>query len=219
MFELTTRHKLYLGLSATFLTSLLVADMTAGKFFSVGGLDVSVGVIPFPITFLLTDVVNEYYGSRGARFLTAVGALMLVFAFAIIVVARVLPVSPHSPISQDAFDAVFGLSFRFFAASLFAYLVGQLADIQAFRLTKRLTRNRHLWLRATGSTAISQIVDTTVVNVTALVGILPAAEIVEVTAFNYGYKMIAAVLLTPLLYVAHGIVTRRLGVDPAPVED
>lgn len=218
MLELTTRHKLYLVLLATFLTALIVADVTAGKFFQVGGLSISVGVIPFPITFVLTDVVNEYYGKRGARLLTFIGSAMLVFAFTIIVVARFLPVAPRSPVPQAAFDAVFGLSFRFFGASFTAYLLGQLADIYVFHLAKRVTQSRHLWLRATGSTAISQIIDTVAVNFAALVGTMAISEIAAVTFWSYAYKMAVAISLTPLLYLAHTLVTKRLGIQAHAVE-
>ncbi len=219
MFELTPQHRIYIVLTCTFLTALLVADMTAGKFFYFAGREISVGVIPFPITFLITDVVNEYYGRKGARLLTFIGMGMLLFAFAIITIARFLPVSPHSPVGQQSFDAVFGLSAQFFFASLLAYLVAQVLDIHMFQITKRVTESKHLWLRALGSTAISQVVDTTIVNLAAL---LPTAltltEIAHVTVFNYLYKLTVAAALTPLCYVIHDLLTRRLGIEPMPPE-
>ena len=210
------KNRVYLVLCATFLTALLIADVTAGKFFRAGTLAISVGVIPFPITFVLTDVVNEYYGRRGARLMTAIGGAMLVFAFLMITAARALPVADASPISQASFVAVFGMSWRFFGASLGAFLLGQFADIQAFHLVKRITRSRHLWLRATGSTAISQVVDTVFVNGAALAGTLAAGEIVKVTAASYAYKMAVAILLTPVLYFVHDLLTARLGLAAAP---
>jgi len=218
MFQLDLRTRIYLTLCAVFVTSLLVADIIAGKFFVIGGLEVSVGVIPFPITFLLTDVVNEYYGRKGARLLTGIGAAMLVFAFGIIFLARALPTGASSPVPQAAFDGVFGISYKFFAASLIAYLVGQFADINAFHVTKRITASRLLWLRATGSTAISQVVDTAIVNAAALAGILSAGQIVRVAFWSYVYKMTVAVLLTPVLYGIHGLLEKRLGLDPLPPE-
>ena len=218
MFELDFRTRVFLVLAAIFTTSLLVADIVAGKFFVLGSLEVSVGVIPFPITFLLTDIVNEYYGRKGARLLTGIGAAMLVFGFAIIFVARALPTGEHSPVSQAAFDGVFGISYKFFAASLTAYLLGQIADINAFQVTKRITHSRLLWLRATGSTAISQVVDTAIVNAAALAGVLAAGEIVRVAFWSYVYKMTVAVLLTPLLYAIHGVLTRRYGMQGLPPE-
>ncbi len=218
MFQLDLRTRIYLTLSAIFVTSLLVADVIAGKFFVIGGLEVSVGVIPFPITFLLTDVVNEYYGRKGARLLTGIGAAMLVFAFAMIFLARALPTGEHSPVPKAAFDGVFGISYKFFAASLTAYLVGQVADINAFHLTKRITHSRLLWLRATGSTAVSQLFDTAIVNAAALAGVLAAGEIVKVAFWSYVYKMAVAVLLTPLLYAIHELLTKRWGLEALPPE-
>jgi uncharacterized integral membrane protein (TIGR00697 family) len=212
------RERLYVVLSAVFLTALLVADVTAGKFFSIGGLAISVGVIPFPITFVLTDVVNEYYGRRGARFLTFIGMAMLVFAFLIITVARMLPVAESSPIPQVPFEAVFGMSFRFFGGSLVAYTLGQLTDIYAFQFYKRLTNSRHLWLRATGSTALSQVIDTSVVTFVALWGTMAFDDIAMVVGVSYVYKMVVAITLTPLCYLAHGIITDRYGIEPAMVE-
>jgi uncharacterized integral membrane protein (TIGR00697 family) len=217
--EYSVRDRTYLFLLATFLTALLVADVTAGKFFMLGGMEVSVGVIPFPVTFILTDVVNEYYGRRGARMLTVIGAAMLVFAFIIITASRLLPVAARSPVPGPAFDAVFGVSYRFFGASLCAFLVGQLADIHAFHFVKRVTESRHLWLRATGSTAISQVIDTAVVNVAALAGTMSLGEIGKVAAFSYAYKMVAAITLTPVLYAAHGVFTRVLGLEPLPARE
>src|SRR5688572_23250876 len=107
------RSRLYLVLCACFLTALLIADVTAGKFFQLGSLEVSVGVIPFPLTFVLTDLVNEYYGRKGARAMTWIGGGMLVLAFVLITIARMLPVAEGSPVPGPAFDAVFGISGRF----------------------------------------------------------------------------------------------------------
>lgn len=214
--ELKTR--IYLALVATFLTALLIADVTAGKFFQAGSLSISVGIIPFPITFVLTDLVNEYYGREGARLMTAVGGAMLVFAFLMITAARLLPAAENSPIPQASFVAVFGMSWRFFGASLGAFLLGQFADIQAFHVVKRITQSRLLWLRATGSTAISQVVDTVFVNAAALAGIETISNIAKITAWSYAYKMGVAILLTPLLYAAHQMFTSRLGIQAAPAE-
>lgn len=219
MFTLDAKQRLYFVLTAIFLTSLLVADIVAGKFFTVFGVTMSTGTVIFPIAFLLTDIVNEYYGRRGARFLTLIGMAMLVFGFAIILAARKLPVANGSPVPQEAFDAVFGLSGRLFGASLAAYLIGQFVDIHTFHLTKRITHSRHLWLRALGSTAISQVVDTAAVNFGALVGSMPLGTVATIAAWSYVYKMLVAAALTPLIYVAHELISRFMGIDPAPAED
>jgi uncharacterized integral membrane protein (TIGR00697 family) len=208
------RARLFLVLSAIFLTALLIANTVAGKLFQVGPVVLSVGVIPFPITFLLTDVVNEYFGRRGARFLTVVGLCMMLFATGIITLAGLLPIAEESYVGQASFDNVFGLSWRLFLASLTAYLLGQVSDIYFFGVFKRLTGSRILWLRATGSTAVSQIIDTGVVNVGVFAGALSFSTIAQVASLGYLYKMAVAVAMTPLLYLAHALITRRLGITP-----
>lgn len=217
--NVSAQQRIYVVLCATFITALLVADTTAGKFFLIGDLEVSVGVVPFPITFIVTDIVNEYYGRRGARFLTGLGMAMIIFAFLIIFTARLLPVAPGSPVAQASFDNVFGLSLRLFAASLAAYLAGQLTDIYAFNFYKKMTNTRHLWLRATGSTAISQVIDTSFVNFGALWGYKTVPQILEICVYSYLYKMAVAIALTPVCYLAHDVITRRFGIEPAPVEE
>lgn len=219
VFEINARQKLYIVLTCIFVTSLLTADIVAGKFFQLGTLSVSVGVVPFPIAFLLTDIVNEYYGRRGARFMTAVGMAMILLAFGIIMMARVLPVAEGSPVPQPAIDAVFGLSARLFGASLAAYLISQFVDIYSFHFTKRITNSKHLWLRALGSTVLSQVVDTIAVNFGSLLGTRPASEIWVITGYSYLYKIAVAAVLTPLCYLAHSIITDRLGIEPASVDE
>lgn len=216
----SARHQLYLVLVSLFVTSLLVAEIVAGKSFAVGSLSMSVGTVTFPVAFVLTDIVNEYYGRPGARFMTAIGMAMLVVGLTLITGARLLPVHPTDTwVSQAAFDEVFGITFRLFGASLVAYLVSQIVDIHFFHLVKSITQSKHLWLRAVGSTVVSQIVDTFVVNFGAQLGHLPPARILEITLASYLYKIIVAILLTPLCYLAHDIITRRLGIPPAPLDE
>jgi uncharacterized integral membrane protein (TIGR00697 family) len=210
----SSRQKLYVVLVSLFITCLLVADIVAGKYFQVGVLEMSVGTVTFPIAFLLTDIVNEYYGRSGARLMTGIGMAMLVVAFGLIFMSRMLPVSAGTYVGQPAFDEVFGVSMRLFAASLISYLISQIVDIHAFHLVKTLTESRHLWLRAIGSTVLSQVVDTFVVNYGALVGVRPTAEILGIVVTSYVYKLTVAIVLTPLCYVAHDIITRRLGIEP-----
>ena len=212
MLGLSARQKLYVVLCSIFLTALLIANCVAGKFFTVGGFTMSVGVIPFPITFLLTDIVNEYYGNKGARFLTYIGMAMMLFANGLIYLAMVLPISELSPVTEESFENVFGLSWRLFLGSLIAYVLGQISDIQSFSLLKRFTGERMIWLRATGSTALSQVSDTVVVTTMIFADSKSIEEITRLCATGYGYKMLVAVGMSPLLYVAHGVITRKLGI-------
>ena len=228
-YELSRPQKLFVVCSAVFLTALVVAEATASKFFTAMHLPFTIdilgesfdrvimtaGVIAFPVTFIVTDVMNEYFGKRGIRFVTLVGMVMIIFEFAILQVAMAVPVDEISPVSQDAFVSVFGASTRVIFGSLVAYVIGQFADITLFHWLRKLTAGKHLWLRATGSTFGSQFLDTFIVLIVAFAGVLSFQAIIAITLFNYVYKFIIAVLITPLIYAAHWGMDRYLGHDVA----
>lgn len=205
------RQVVYVWLAGLFVAALIVADLTGGRFFRVGGVDLSVGMLAFPITFVLTDVLNEFFGARGARRVTFVGLGAALFAFLVINAALALPVSPESPLDDDTFRTVFGWSRRLYVASLSAYLVGQLADIAIFGALRRLTGERLLWLRATGSTLASQLVDTVVVNAVLLGGTKAPGFIATVIGHSYLMKVAIAIGMTPVIYAAHAAVLRYIG--------
>jgi uncharacterized integral membrane protein (TIGR00697 family) len=218
------KQRLFVYLTGIFVAALLVSDLIGGKFFRVGGLDFSVGMIPFPLTFLLTDIVNEFYGTEGARRLTYVGLCTALFVFAVINLAIALPTSPESPLPGDIFKNVIGSSVRLYIASLSAYLVGQLLDISIFFLVRRVTGERFLWLRSTGSTIVSQAIDSLTVGFVFLWGTKSVGFILRTARNGYLVKLVLAVGLTPVIYLGHGILHRYLHVrevlvkDPAPPE-
>jgi uncharacterized integral membrane protein (TIGR00697 family) len=228
-YVLTRPQKLFVICAAVFLTALVVAEATASKFFTAFDLPVAIsifgqeftrvtmtaGVIAFPLTFIVTDLMNEYYGKRGIRFVTYVGMVMIAFEFLLLKVAMEVPVDPSSPVSQEAFVEVFGNSTRVIIGSLIAYLLGQLADITLFHWLRTLTEGRYLWLRATGSTFGSQFIDTFIVLSVAFFGQLSFQEIVAITLFNYGYKFLIAIAITPIIYLAHWGMDRYLGHETA----
>ncbi len=228
-YVLNRPQKLYVICAAVFLTALVVAEATASKFFTAFQLPftltiwgqeftrvtMTAGVIAFPITFIVTDVMNEYYGKRGIRYVTFVGMAMIVFEFLLLWICIEVPVDPSSPVSQGAFSEVFGSSQRVIVGSLTAYLLGQLADITLFHWLRRLTQGKYLWLRATGSTFGSQFIDTFIVLSIAFVGQLSIQEILAITLFNYSYKFVIAVGITPIIYLAHYGMDRYLGHDKA----
>lgn len=222
MLDLTGRQRLYVYLCAVFLTALLIGDTIGSKLFAfkLGPLHVtlSVGVIWFPITFVLTDVINEFYGSAGARFVTFLGFFMALLAFAIIYCARSIPAMPLSPVSDGAFNNVLGNANRIFIASMAAYLVAQLIDISVFQFAKRMTQSRHIWLRSTGSTLISQLVDTVVVTYVAFWGTSVHSQLHRLVLSQYVVKFIAAVGLTPIIYALHGLLHRRVHIAEHPAE-
>ncbi|GIV60041.1 queuosine precursor transporter [Rhodocaloribacter litoris] len=228
-YTLSRPQKLYVVCAAIFITALVIAEATAGKFFVAFDLPFTVsifgqtfeqvimtaGVLAFPITFIITDLLNEYYGKPGIRFVTYVGMVMIVFEFGLLQLAMAVPTADISPVPAEAFDTVFGATGRVIVGSITAYLLGQLADITLFHWLRRLTRGRHLWLRATGSTFGSQFIDTLVVLTIAFAGQLSVQEILAVTLFNYAYKFVIAAGITPLIYAAHWLMDRYLGHETA----
>jgi queuosine precursor transporter len=228
-------HKLYVVLGALFVSCLLLGDVIGGKTiptFSLFGHDlgpISVGIIPFPVTFLLTDVVNDFYGRRGARFLTLVGFGMALLAYALLQLTTALPVHESTYFTQAEYAKIFGGSSQLFIASMLAYLVGQFLDIQVFQFWKALTRSRHLWLRATGSTLLSQIIDTVMINMifwlwtassdpTSFLGMKSSSEryawVFAKIGREYLIKVVVAILLTPVVYGVHGAIVKWLRIHP-----
>jgi uncharacterized integral membrane protein (TIGR00697 family) len=214
--SLERKQRVYVFLTGLFVAALVTGDFIGGKFFVAGGRSFSAGIIPFPLTFVLTDVVNEFYGKEGARRLTYVGLVSAMFVWGVINLALALPTLPDSPIPDQVFRGAFGTSARLYLASLTAYLIGQLLDISIFGVLRRLTGHRLLWLRATGSTVLSQAIDSIAVSFVFLVGTRPLSFIVGNAANNYVGKLAMAVLLTPLIYIGHAAFHRYLGTSKAP---
>ncbi|WP_022835987.1 queuosine precursor transporter [Salisaeta longa] len=224
-YELTRPQKLYVICAAIFITALVIAEATASKFFtafelpftlhlfgqSFTSVTMTAGVLAFPVTFIVTDVLNEYYGKKGIRFVTYVGMAMIVFEFGLLQLAMAVPEATTSPVPDAAFDTVFGASGRIIVGSLTAYLLGQLADITLFHWLRGLTEGKYLWLRATGSTFGSQFIDTLIVLSVAFAGQLTVQEILAITLFNYSYKFVIAIGITPIIYAAHWAMDRYLG--------
>lgn len=225
--------QLYVYLAGVFVACLVLGDLIGGKAFSVrmpfGPLaydqPISVGLFAFPVTFLLTDVVNEFYGRKGARFLTFLGMWVAILAFVILNVAQVPRAEPHSYFTDAEFNKIFGVGGRLFVASLVAYLLGQFLDIYAFQFWKVFTGSKHLWLRATGSTLASQLADTFVINL-LFWSVIPAVSggggqalpwVWKKALGEYVIKVFIAVCLTPVVYALHGVVTRRFGLEPEPL--
>ncbi|MBK7860713.1 MAG: queuosine precursor transporter [Archangiaceae bacterium] len=214
------KQTVYLYLAGVFITALLIGDTIGSKLFVlqlpvIGEATVSCGAMWFPITFVLTDVINEFYGVRGARSITFVGFWMALLAFSIIWLARQIPAASFSPIPQETFDVVFGGANRIFLASMVAYLIGQMLDITLFHAIKKATGQRFIWARSTGSTLVSQLVDTFVVTTIAFWGVFPADVLLKMAAVNYLLKIVIAVVLTPVIYGLHALLHRRLGLDEA----
>ena len=226
--KLDARHRLFLVLTAIFVTCFVVGDIIGGKLIETKLFGLSftttVGMIPFPVTFLLTDVLNEFYGKRAARFVTLVGFGMALLAFTFIYIAGSIPIASMARdpswtgVTESSFANVFLGSQRMIIASLAAYLVAQFVDIGTFHVLKRATKNRFLWLRASGSTAVSQLIDTVVINFVAWAGMMSTGKILNIVFSAYGLKLFIAFALTPLVYLCHALVQRGLGLAPIVLE-
>jgi hypothetical protein len=222
--KLDKRLMLFVVLAGVFITSLIVGDIIGVKLFEVklGPITavMSAGMLPFPVTFLLTDILNEFYGKKAARFVTWVGFSMAIFCFTVIAISVQVPWAPLTQAPDftgtvaGSFNNVFTGSQRILFASMVAYLVGQFCDIAVFNQLKKLSNNRLLWLRATGSTVVSQLIDTVLVQFIAWSGVLPTAVIVNIIFTSYAVKLLVAVGLTPLVYAGHALVQRHLGMRP-----
>ncbi|MFO0679683.1 MAG: queuosine precursor transporter [Polyangiaceae bacterium] len=227
-------QKLFVVLAAIFVACLLLGDITGGKTLRTPLGPMSVGILPFPVTFLLTDVVNDFYGRRGARFVTILGFAMAVLAWVVLQLGTWLPIDETTYFTQAEFEKIFGGSAQLFVASMIAYLIGQFLDIQVFQFWKALTRSKHLWLRATGSTVLSQMVDTVTINVifwTWAAAADPSSSLGKMTtsaravwigskiAREYGFKVVVAIALTPVVYAIHSFIVARLGVVPERHEE
>ncbi len=199
-------YKIYLVLAALFITSLVVSNLIFQKFFywSPFGLfrfEISVGILPYPITFLITDIISEIYGKKKANQVVVVGIFASFFSMAIIYVANIVPAIDSSPVGDEIFTKVFGLSPLAVLASMLAYLFAQFIDIRIFHFWKRLTQGKHLWLRNNFSTFASQFIDTlTVLVLLSSFGILPWSIFYSLLLSGFLFKVVVAALDTPLLY-------------------
>ncbi len=228
------RTRVYLWLTGVFVTSLLLANIVGVKLFRFElaltadwtiPVSHTAGMLPFPITFLLTDLLNEYYGKKAARRVAWVAFAMAAFAFVLIWVARQLPILEGVPGTADArsFETVFGSSSVMYVASILAFLAGSMLDIGLFSMFKRLTGQKLVWLRATGSTVISQVFDSFVVTWLFFQGLpvlmgQPTAGfdfVLKTAATGYVLKFFIAVGLTPGIYLGRWAMRRCFGLTPA----
>ncbi len=198
---------MYLVLSGFFLSSLVLANAMVFKFFDVtlpfvGIATMSIGVLPYPLTFLCTDLISELYGKKRADAIVLTGFAVSVYMMLLLQLGRVIPVSHLQDESiQSSYIAVFGQSSRAIFGSMVAYLLAQFIDVRLYHFWRHLTKGKHLWLRNNASTMFSQLLDTTVVVMILFFGIWTSGEIMTVILSSYLYKLLIAVLDTPLMYL------------------
>ena len=207
------RDIVFLVLAGFFITNAIIAELIGGKLIQFFGLFTqSIGIILWPIIFILTDLINEHFGKDGVKKLTYITVGLISFAFIVLSIAINIPATPFSPVNNEVFKTVFGQSQWIIVGSIIAFLISQLVDVYTFLFFKKITGNKFIWLRATGSTLISQLVDTFVVQYIAFV--LPSKwtldEFITNASYGYAFKLIIAIVLIPLIYVGHALINKFL---------
>ena len=210
---------LYLILASLFITSLVTSNLIFQKFFhwnpfGLYEFELSVGIIAYPVTFLVTDIISEIYGRKRANKVVIAGVFASVFALLIIVVSTEAPATNWSPIGDETFQSVFGFTFIAVGASLAAYLLAQFLDVQIFHFWKKLTKGKHLWLRNNFSTFASQLVDTaTVLLLLCSFGIIEWELFGLLLLNGYIFKVMFALFDTPIIYAVVYFVRKYFGLE------
>lgn len=207
------RDIVFLTLAGFFITNAIVAELIGGKLFQVGPFVQSIGIMLWPVVFLTTDLVNEYYGPKGVRKLTFLTVSLIGYTFILLALAMMVTATPFSPVSGEAFQKVFGQSLWIIGGSITAFLVSQLVDVSVFWALRNKTGSKMIWLRATGSTVISQLIDTFIVQGIAFVipGVWTINEYLKNASAGYVFKLGVAIAITPLIYLLHWLIDRYIG--------
>ena len=222
--DLILARRLYLILGLLFVTSLIVSNLIFKKFFyyypfnsSLFGVklfEISVGILPYPITFLITDLISEIYGKKKANEVVFGGIIASFFAMGIIYISNVVPATSWSPVSDEMFSTVFGSTSIAVMSSMLAYLFAQFVDIQIYHFWKSITKGKHLWLRNNFSTFLSQFIDTaTVLILLCSFGEIKWRLFTGLLMAGFLFKVIIAALDTPILYIFVFFIRKRFKLE------
>ena len=243
-------NRLFFVLGGFFVTNALIAEFVGVKIFSLErtlgflpfnweifgvdglGFNLTAGVVLWPVVFIMTDVINEYFGQRGVKLLSNMTVLLILYAFLMVYMTIVLapndwwqnesgmlgtPMGAGISDMNLAYNKVFGQGLWIIGGSMVAFLVGQIVDVFVFHKIKKVTGEKKIWLRATGSTLVSQFIDSFVVLIIAFyIGSdWPLVRVLAIGLVNYSYKFIIAVLMTPVIYIVHDVIEKYLGPELA----
>ena len=214
MFQ-SKKDTVYVILAGIFITNAIVAELIGGKLIDVSTAVMSIGILPWPIVFITTDLINEYFGEKGVKKLSLITAGLIAYTFFILYFAMKIPSTGISSVTSEQFNAVFGQSQLIIVGSIVAFLVSQLIDVTLFHFVKRRTGTKMIWLRSTGSTAVSQFFDSFIVLGIAfyLPGIMDAKTFIISGLTGYTVKLLIAVLMTPMIYLGHYLIEKYLQKD------
>lgn len=228
--------KLFIGFTAFFVANALIAESIGTKIFSLEKLlglppsnftlfgqsglsfNLTCGVLLWPLEFVMTDIVNEYYGPKAVRRISLTAVVLISYAFVMYFLAIGVPpadfwISSSKQVNnmQTSFDAIFGQGMRIIIGSLVAFMVSQLVDVTIFHKIKKVTGEKHIWLRATGSTLVSQLIDSYIVLFIAFSGVFSWQMILAIGLMNYIYKFTMALILTPVIILVEKRIEKYLG--------
>jgi uncharacterized integral membrane protein (TIGR00697 family) len=220
------RQWLFIALAGLFITNAVTAELISNKLIEIplswnifgkqfGPFVTIIGILPWPVVFILTDLMNEFYGQKAVRRLSWITATLIAYCFIIVGISMSIPaheIKGSKLATNEAYNLVFGQAQAVIVGSIAAFLVSQILDAFLFEKIKQRTGNRFIWLRSTGSTMISQLIDSYIVLYIGFVvpGAMSLSTYFEVAPTNYLLKMLIAVLLTPFIYSGHYLVRRYL---------
>lgn len=215
--QIRVANNLYLILAGIFIASLVCCNLIFQKFFQwtpfgIYTFEISVGILPYPITFLVTDILSEVYGRKKADAVVISGLIASVFVLGVITLADWVTATSWSPIDNQTFSHVFGFTSASVGASMVAYLIAQFIDIRIFHFFKKLTHGNHLWLRNNFSTITSQLIDTvTVLLLLCSFGVIPWGKFEVLFVTGFLFKTIVALCDTPFFYAAAYLLRNYFG--------
>ena len=215
------KDQFYIILAGIFIASLVTCNLIANKFVTVDlGFKVfivSAGILPYPLTFLVTDLISELYGQKKANLVVFSGFIASMFVLLFLWLGSQFEAIPSSVVNDSIYNSVFQNAWRLIAASMVAYLFAQFIDVRIFHFWKKLTNGKHLWLRNNGSTVASQLVDTTLVICILFIGVWDTDQIFSAIIDGWLFKMLMALIDTPIIY---GIIHLLKGkIDIAEIEE
>ena len=214
MFQ-TRKDTVYVILAGIFITNAVVAELIGGKLIYIGPYVMSVGILPWPVVFITTDLINEYFGEKGVKRLSAITACLIAYCFVLLFLAMQIPAVQGMGTTDAQFNGVFGQSLWIIVGSIAAFMVSQLIDVTIFHFVKKRTGKRMIWLRSTGSTVISQFFDSFIVLGIAFyaTGIMDTSTYISSGFTGYFVKLAQAVCLTPIIYLGHSLIDNYIKND------
>ena len=212
------KDRFYIILAGIFIASLVTCNLIANKFVTVNlGFKVfivSAGILPYPLTFLVTDLISEIYGQKKANLVVFSGFVASIFVLSFLWLGAQFNSIPNSIVDDFTYNAVFQNAWRLITASMVAYLFAQFIDVRIFHFWKKLTNGKHLWLRNNGSTIASQLIDTTLVISILFVGVWDTNQILSAIIDGWIFKMLMAFLDTPIIYAVIYFLKGKIDIAP-----